>query len=194
MRGNLVHYCRFVHESLAVEEEYRELLEERLYRFFVAGEPDGAPGPPASGEHAAVISVLDRLCHTAAVEECTRGNSALSERAAHDAVAWCANRLHQGRHDATIQDLDRLGELLEDDPRRMSAQDALAAAEAWLAATSRLGESSAELQFLNRQVADLARNRGRTDEDRRATVQLHAARAVGAAVRSEARRLVETRR
>lgn len=189
-----MHYCRFVHESLAVEKEYRELLEDRLYRFFVSGEPDGAPGPPASGEHAAVISVLDRLCRTAAVEAYTRGNSDLSERAAHDAVAWCANRLHQSRHDDTIQDLDGVGKLLEVDPRRMSAEDALAAAKAWLAATSRLGESSAELQFLNRQVADLAHHRGRAGADREASVPLYAARAVAAAVRLEARRLIEARR
>jgi uncharacterized protein with von Willebrand factor type A (vWA) domain len=187
-----VHYCRFAHESEGLEADIRELLEDRLYRFFLAGEGADAPSPashPASpdpgsaagiddaGTGRAVADVLDRLCRTAAVERYTRGNPSLAERAAHDAVAWCANRLVQAKPNESLQALDRLAAWRVSSVE--SETESLDQALLRLSQAKGVLGSSAELDFLTGRLHDL-----------RTSPATAAARPVGAAHSAGASHLV----
>lgn len=145
-----MHYCRFAHDSSGLEADLRELLEERLYRFFLSGDAVGtephAPRVADRGTGRAVTDVLDRLCRTASVEGYTRGNAPLAERAAHDAVAWCANRLAQAQSNENLRALDELGAWGRDTHEQ--ALSRLARATALFGATE-------ELSFLTRRLQEL---------------------------------------
>lgn len=163
-----MHYCRFAHESEGLEADIRELLEDRLYRFFLSDEeadtasPASHPASPDSGRSAgiedagterAVTDALDRLCRTAAVERYTRGNPSLAERAAHDAVAWCANRLAQAKPNESLQALDRLAVSTVDSP--VSETESLDQALLRLSQAKSVLGNSAELDFLSGRLHDL---------------------------------------
>jgi uncharacterized protein with von Willebrand factor type A (vWA) domain len=100
-----VHVCRYVHDDL-LPEVMRSALEETLYNAFVGTEivtpsATAAQATPSAAPAAAtpIRLLVARMARTASFEQYTRNNPVLSERLAHDAVAWCTNQWLQARVD-----------------------------------------------------------------------------------------------
>ncbi len=87
-----MHVCRYFHEDDHVPEAVRAAMEDSLYSAFVgdrrAHEADDRPG----GTPEPIRRTLGRLVRTVSFTRYTDSNERLSERLAHEAVHWVAER------------------------------------------------------------------------------------------------------